>query len=91
MGDRTDSLLQEQLKRSFAENGMELLDNTNLSTTTPFNGFIVGDSGVTISVLTIDPNNVGGNYVTFPYSAGAWYPISGTAMTITAGNILLIR
>lgn len=85
------NLIIQSGNKSFAESGTELLDSSNLSSTAPFRGFIVGSNGVTISSFTTSNKNSGGNYTNFPYSAGAWYPISGTEMTITSGEVILIR
>ncbi len=79
---------QDFKTKSFARKGTEALI-TSGAATKAFSGFIIGSTVPTITVLTTDPQFIG-DYTSFEYVAGQYYPISGTAMTITAGSVLLI-
>ena len=91
MGQTREEVFKDFKNKSHAEQGIELLAATHLIATKEFKSFIVGDAGVTMSEFTVGDGMSGGDYLTFAYSAGGWYPIAGKSMTITAGSVLLIR
>ena len=88
MSDKKSDANRLSYIASFAGRGTEHVTG---AVTTPFQSFIIGDTGATISVLTPDANHDGVALTSFPWTAGKWYPISGTAMTVTAGSVLLIK
>ena len=55
-------------------------------------GFYVGGSGVTITAITyLYPEKYSGDVATFPWVAGAFYPIEFSTLTTSAGNLMLIK
>ena len=82
----------EELNRdSFATDGAVFL-GTGTAPTGKYKGFIVGDSGVTISAITyLYPEKYSGDATTFPWTSGAFYPIEFSTLTTSAGNLMLIK
>ena len=59
-----------------------------------YSGFIVGADGATIIAITyLEPSKYKGSLVstTFPVSAGQFYPVGFSTITITAGALMLIK
>ena len=87
-----DRNVVEELNRdSFATDGVVFL-GTGIAPTGKYKGFIVGDSGVTISAVTyLYPEKYSGDATTFPWTPGAFYPIEFSTLTTSAGNLMLIK
>ena len=87
-----DRNVVEELNRdSFATDGAVFL-GTGTAPTGKYKGFIVGDSGVTISAITyLHPEKYSGDATTFPWTSGAFYPIEFSTLTTSAGNLILIK
>ena len=85
------NVVEELNRNSFATDGAVFL-GTGTAPTGKYKGFIVGDSGVTISAITyLYPEKYSGDATTFPWTSGASYPIEFSTLTTSAGNLILIK
>lgn len=85
------NVVKELSRNSFATDGAVFL-GTGTAPTGKYKGFIVGDSGVTISAITyLYPEKYSGDATTFPWTSGAFYPIEFSTLTTSAGNLILIK
>ena len=87
-----DRNVVEELNRdSFAIDGTVFL-GIGTAPIGRYKGFIVGGDGVTISAITyLYPEKYSGDATTFPWMAGAFYPIEFSTLTTSAGNLMLIK
>ncbi len=85
------NVVEELNRNSFATDGAVFL-GTGTAPTGKYKGFIVGDSGVTISAITyLYPEKYSGDATTFPWTPGQFYPIEFSTLTTSAGNLILIK
>ncbi len=74
-----------------ADKGIQNVNNTTLQTV-DYKGFIVGNNGAEIATITAVGFLSGDSMVGdgFPLTPGQFYPIQGTALQLTSGQVLLI-
>jgi len=92
-------VIEELDRQSFAKDGMVFLASTTdlgpgagIAPTGKYAGFIAGGSGVTIdSASFINPEKYAGDITDMNLSSGQFYPMELTTITISAGDIILIK
>lgn len=93
------NVVEELDRASFAKDGgvflksdVDLGPGNGVAPTGRYSGFMVSDNGVTISTITyLHPEKYSGLITNFTFSAGQFYPIEFSTITITAGELFLIR
>ena len=78
-------------RQQFASNGC-VWQTIGTAPVDKYYGFIVGDSGVTIDSITyLESEKYSGDITTFPFSNGGFYAVEFSTITISAGNLQLIK
>ena len=78
-------------RESYAKNG-GVWQAVGTSPVGKYYGFIVGGDGVTITDITyLEPEKYSGDITTFPFIAGLFYAVEFSSITISAGNLQLLK